>query len=131
MACSWDLPCLLWHLQLHLCSLLQPRPSHACLCILPTTPPLHLSSSLFSAFYSKLTIAPPPSLARRSSTGVFEHLFGRIAEGGGKYLLECSFLEIYNEVGRAGGSAEATVSTCKGGKGGEMGKGHILTCCRS
>jgi len=24
--------------------------------------------------------------------------FGRIAEGGGKYLLECSFLEIYNEV---------------------------------
>jgi kinesin family protein 15 len=31
---------------------------------------------------------------------VFEHLFGRIAQAGGKFLLECSFLEIYNEVRR-------------------------------
>lgn len=28
---------------------------------------------------------------------VFEHLFARMAEAGGKHLLECSFLEIYNE----------------------------------
>lgn len=28
---------------------------------------------------------------------VFEHLFARITKGGGKYLLECSFLELYNE----------------------------------
>lgn len=33
---------------------------------------------------------------------VFEHLFARMAQGGGKHLLECSFLEIYNEVGRCG-----------------------------
>ncbi|EFN57204.1 hypothetical protein CHLNCDRAFT_10198, partial [Chlorella variabilis] len=40
--------------------------------------------------------------ARDDSRGliqrVFEHLFARIARGGGKFLLECSFLaEIYNE----------------------------------
>lgn len=28
---------------------------------------------------------------------VFEHLFARIAASGGKHLLECSFLELYNE----------------------------------
>ena len=34
---------------------------------------------------------------------VFEHLFARMSEGGGgnKFLVECSFLEIYNEVRRA------------------------------
>ena len=38
---------------------------------------------------------------------VFEHLFGRIAQAGGKFLLECSFLEIYNEVRRHGAGWQA------------------------
>lgn len=43
---------------------------------------------------------------------VFEHLFARMVERGGKHLLECSFLEIYNEVGagcRAGGWGPAVL----------------------
>lgn len=44
----------------------------------------------------------PSGHSRDDSRGliqrVFEHLFARMAEAGGKHLLECSFLEIYNEV---------------------------------
>ena len=40
---------------------------------------------------------------------VFEHLFARMSEGGGgnKFLVECSFLEIYNEVRRRRGALTA------------------------
>ena len=47
---------------------------------------------------------------------VFEHLFARIAQAGGKHLLECSMMEIYNEVG---------------GKHGELGRlGGLLPLAR-
>ncbi|PRW34071.1 phragmoplast orienting kinesin 2 [Chlorella sorokiniana] len=41
--------------------------------------------------------APGRDEARGLIQRVFEHLFARMAEAGGKHLLECSFLEIYNE----------------------------------
>ena len=44
---------------------------------------------------------------------VFEHLFGRIAQAGGKFLLECSFLEIYNEV-RQGAGRQARLGSARG-----------------
>ena len=43
--------------------------------------------------------APGRDEARGLIQRVFEHLFARMAEAGGKHLLECYFLEIYNEVG--------------------------------
>jgi len=55
------------------------------------------------------TGGPGRDEARGLIQRVFEHLFARMAEAGGKHLLECSFLEIYNEVrglgGMAGGAA--------------------------
>lgn len=42
---------------------------------------------------------------------VFEHLFARMAQGGGKHLLECSFLEIYNEASRLADMLAEVAST--------------------
>lgn len=49
---------------------------------------------------------------------VFEHLFARMAERGGKHLLECSFLEIYNEVRGWWGRVETGSIGCRAGFGG-------------
>lgn len=47
--------------------------------------------------------APGRDEARGLIQRVFEHLFARMAEAGGKHLLECSFLEIYNEARKRAG----------------------------